>query len=112
MSNLVCSCKFKSLDGSDINSEEGSPKSTSKDSARRSHDSLSNSEKDENPAEEVKKEENVIQSKDSRPQSPSKSSDGMSPFFNEGDHPYLLSEEEQALLLLPTEPMFTRLFKT
>jgi len=36
----------------------------------------------------------------------------MSPFFNHGDKPYQLSEEEEALLLLPTDAMFTRLFKT
>ena len=35
----------------------------------------------------------------------------MSPFFNHGDEAYQLSEEEQALLLMPTDTMFTKLFK-
>ena len=94
--NLVCSCKFKSLVAG--NSDEA----VAKEQAQIAESLLDDSKVEESKTEEVKVS--------SRPQSASRK--GMSPFFNQDDEPYQLTEEEQALLLLPTEQMFTKFFKT
>lgn len=48
----------------------------------------------------------------SQNKTPQKPVSKMSPFFNREDEPFELSEEEESLLLLPTESMFVKLFNT
>jgi hypothetical protein len=83
VSNLVCSCKFKTNDLSQNHDTEV--------------EASNESEESKSQGNESDKQEAIDH--------------GMSPFFNYGDKPYELYDEEQALLLLPTEQMLSKLFK-
>ena len=106
MSCLVCSCKFKSLKLSkqkDGNQEE--TKIETKESISSSLDDSFSAKSSEEQKEPLNQDSPTNSDKKSD------SKEFMSPFFNHNDEPYQLSEEEQALLLLPTDTMFTKLFK-
>ena len=89
VSTLVCSWKFKTTI-SEYNKTEDHSTNTGLD-----EDSNLSMEESKNKEQTWKKNE----------------SKGMSPFFNHGDQPFTLTQEEQALLLVPTEFMLNKLFK-